>query len=178
MDSVNTTSFFGLFHLTAVMDIFLAKYAYTMKITEKSDVYSFGVVLLELITGKWPNDVTFGANIHIVKWVTEATLSSAEEEENEAGGCRGLSRIVDPMMNPSGSDYEEIEKVLNVALPCTSSLPINRPSMRKFVELLVKDPKYSRPKCGGGVCAWLHWTLFTEKKKRGSYIGHFGGANI
>lgn len=123
-----------------------AEYAYTLKVTEKSDVYSFGVVLLELITGKWPNDTSFGNDMDIVKWVTKATLSSPEEEENGVGGCRDLDRIIDPMMNPCGSDYKEIEKVLNVALLCTSSFPINRPSMRKVVELLVKDYKFSPPK--------------------------------
>ncbi|KAF3439124.1 hypothetical protein FNV43_RR17399 [Rhamnella rubrinervis] len=123
------------------------EYAYTLKVTEKSDVYSFGVVLLELITGRWPNDTSFGDSMDVVKWVTEATLSSPkEEEENGVGGCRDLGRIIDPMMSPCGCDYEEIEKVLNVALLCTSSFPNNRPSMRKVVELLVKAHKFSRPK--------------------------------
>lgn len=110
-------------------------------------MYSFGVVLLELITGKWPNDTSFGDDMDIVKWVTEASLSSPEEENGAgAGGCRDLGRIIDPRMNPCGSDYEEMEKVLNVALLCTSSFPVNRPSMRKVVELLVKDNKFSRSK--------------------------------
>lgn len=110
--------------------------------TEKSDVYSFGVVLMELITGKRPNDPFFGENKDIVKWITEAALSFPESEsENISNWLRDLSQIVDPKMNPSSSDYEEIEKVLSVALLCTSAFPIKRPSMRKVVELLkVKDP--------------------------------------
>lgn len=110
------------------------EYAYTLKVDEKSDVYSFGVVLLELITGKRPNDDSFGENKDIVKWVTEAAISSPEQGT-------GISRIyldqlVDPKMNPTTSYYEEIEKVLNVALLCTSAFPMNRPSMRRVVELL------------------------------------------
>ncbi|KAJ0096934.1 hypothetical protein Patl1_28439 [Pistacia atlantica] len=110
------------------------EYAYTSKVTEKSDVYSFGVVLMEIITGKRPNDPFFGENKDIVTWVTEAALSFPE---SESGNWLGdLRQIVDPKMNPSSSDYEEIEKVLRVALLCTSTFPNKRPSMRKVVELL------------------------------------------
>ncbi|KAE8706999.1 LRR receptor-like serine/threonine-protein kinase HSL2 [Hibiscus syriacus] len=104
------------------------EYSYTLKVTEKSDVYSFGVVLLELITGKRPNDPSFGENKDMVKWVTEVALSPSSAE--------WVAEIVDPRMKASASDLKEIEKVLNVALQCTSAFPINRPSMRKVVELL------------------------------------------
>lgn len=110
------------------------EYAYTMKITEKSDVYSFGVVLMELVTGKRPIDSSFDENTDIVKWVTTSTLSSAEKLSDNGGIY--LDQLIDPKMNPSSRDYEEIERVLNVALQCTSAFPINRPSMRKVVELL------------------------------------------
>ncbi|PON35636.1 GPCR kinase [Parasponia andersonii] len=126
------------------------EYAYTLKVNEKSDVYSFGVVLLELITGKRPNDPSFGENKDIVKWVTEAALSSSSQEDSN--GVYGshwinLDELVDQRMNPTTSDYEEMEKVLEVALMCTSRIPLNRPSMRKVVELLkVKDQKSARPK--------------------------------
>ncbi|KAE8655841.1 LRR receptor-like serine/threonine-protein kinase HSL2 [Hibiscus syriacus] len=104
------------------------EYSYTLKVTEKSDVYSFGVVLLELITGKTPNDPSFGENKNVVKWVTEVALSSSS--------AQFVAQIVDPRMKPSASDLKEIQKVLNVALQCTSAFPINRPSMRKVIELL------------------------------------------
>lgn len=114
--------------------------------TEKCDVYSYGVVLMELVTGKRPNDPSFGENKDIVKWVTEAALLSPEPEcENNSSFCKDLSQLIDPRMNPSTCDYEEIEKILNVALLCTSAFPMNRPSMRRVVELL-KDHKLVRPK--------------------------------
>ncbi|XP_022741718.1 LRR receptor-like serine/threonine-protein kinase HSL2 [Durio zibethinus] len=120
------------------------EYVYTLKVTEKSDVYSFGVVLLELITGKGPNDPSFGENKDLVKWVTEAALSSSSSADggmDSGEKCfRNLAHIVDPRMNPSASDMKEIEKVLNVALKCTSAFPLSRPSMRKVVELL-KDQR-------------------------------------
>ncbi|XP_010023352.2 LRR receptor-like serine/threonine-protein kinase HSL2 [Eucalyptus grandis] len=127
------------------------EYAYTMKVNEKSDVYSFGVLLLELITGKRPNDPSFGENKHIVKWVIDVALSAPEAEgdancDGEPGWCFGdLAQLVDPRLTPSASDYEEIEKVLNIALSCTSALPISRPTMRRVVELL-KDKKFARSK--------------------------------
>ncbi|XP_057481669.1 LRR receptor-like serine/threonine-protein kinase HSL2 [Actinidia eriantha] len=113
------------------------EYAYTLKVNEKSDVYSFGVVLLELITGKKPNDDSFGEHKDIVKWVTEVALSSQEER---SGVTRSpsvdLEQLIDPRMDPSTANYEEIENVLNVAFLCTSAFPISRPSMRRVVELL------------------------------------------
>uniref|UniRef100_A0A1J3IXE7 non-specific serine/threonine protein kinase n=1 Tax=Noccaea caerulescens TaxID=107243 RepID=A0A1J3IXE7_NOCCA len=118
------------------------EYGYTSRVNEKSDVYSFGVVLLELIIGKRPNDSCFGENKDIVKFAMEAALcyssSSPEEAMNQdpPGNFKDLSKLVDPKMKLSTREYEEIEKVLDVALLCTSSFPINRPTMRKVVELL------------------------------------------
>ncbi|PKI33342.1 hypothetical protein CRG98_046268 [Punica granatum] len=124
------------------------EYAYTLKVNEKSDVYSFGVVLLELITGKWPNDPSFGENKDIVKWVTETALSSPQGGDDEAAGNNyfwDMDQLLDPRMDPSADDLEEIEKVLDVALSCTSASPTNRPSMRRVVELLkVRKPTSSK----------------------------------
>uniref|UniRef100_A0A7N0T519 Protein kinase domain-containing protein n=1 Tax=Kalanchoe fedtschenkoi TaxID=63787 RepID=A0A7N0T519_KALFE len=126
------------------------EYAYTLKVTEKSDVYSYGVVLLELITGKSPNDASFGENKNIVKWATEAVtvratananvIPSLELNAEPARTCEGLDHIIDPRLTPSFSELEEIHKVLTIALQCTSALPARRPSMRKVVDLL-RDQK-------------------------------------
>ncbi|KAK4260235.1 hypothetical protein QN277_003378 [Acacia crassicarpa] len=121
------------------------EYAYTLKVTEKSDVYSYGVLLMELITGKRPNDPSFGENRGIVKWLTETALSSSiRESDNMESHSHDLVQIVDPRLNPSTCDYEEIGRVFNVALLCTSAFPMNRPSMRRVVDLL-REHK-SRPK--------------------------------
>ncbi|KAK1587836.1 hypothetical protein Q3G72_017281 [Acer saccharum] len=97
---------------------------------------------------KRPNDTCFGENKDIVKWVTESALSSPERKttENASSCCRDLRKLVDPRMQLSTGDYEEIDKVLDVAVLCTTSFPINRPFMRRVVELLkVKIHKLALP---------------------------------
>ncbi|XP_071714800.1 uncharacterized protein [Rutidosis leptorrhynchoides] len=97
------------------------EYAYTLRVNEKSDIYSFGVVLLELVTGKLPVDPEFGEK-DLVKWV----CTSLDQ--------KGLDDVLDPKLDSCFK--EEICKVLNVGLLCTSPLPINRPSMRRVVKML------------------------------------------
>ncbi|KAL9670167.1 hypothetical protein QQ045_007718 [Rhodiola kirilowii] len=108
------------------------EYAYTLKVTEKSDVYSYGVVLLELIIGKRPNDSFFGENKDIVKWASEALMTSSRLNAESYA----FRNVIDPRLNPSPEEFEEIQKVLNIALQCTSTNPERRPSMRNVVDLL------------------------------------------
>lgn len=116
------------------------EYAYTMKVTEKSDVYSFGVVLLELITGKRPNDPRLGENMDIIRWVTEVALSWPEQD------AARLDQLLDPRMDSFTIEYHEVERLLNIALSCTAELPASRPSMRRVVELLKQDRQLVRQK--------------------------------
>ena len=88
---------------------------------EKSDIYSFGVVILELVTGKLPVDPEFGEK-DLVKWV----FTTVEE--------KGLEKVIDPKLDCLHK--EEIGRVLNIGLLCANSLPINRPSMRRVVNML------------------------------------------
>ncbi|KAG6476805.1 receptor-like protein kinase HSL1 [Zingiber officinale] len=97
------------------------EYAYTLRVNEKSDIYSFGVVILELVTGKLPVDPELGEK-DLVRWVS----SSVDQ--------KGVEFVIDPKLEVSRK--EEIGKVLRVGLLCTSSLPINRPSMRRVVKML------------------------------------------
>ncbi|CAA7408633.1 unnamed protein product [Spirodela intermedia] len=103
------------------------EYAYTLRVSEKSDVYSFGVVLLELVTGRHPLEAGELGEGDLVRWVHR----TAEE--------KGPAAVLDPSL---GSEFEEeMFRVIEVALLCTSNLPINRPTMSKVVKMLL----------GGGV---------------------------
>ncbi|XP_050204113.1 receptor-like protein kinase HSL1 [Mercurialis annua] len=97
------------------------EYAYTLRVNEKSDIYSFGVVILELVTRRRPVDPEFGEK-DLVKWVC-TTLDQ-----------KGVDHVIDSKLDSCFK--EEICKVLNIAILCTSPLPINRPSMRRVVKLL------------------------------------------
>ncbi|KAL3615108.1 Serine/threonine-protein kinase hsl1 [Castilleja foliolosa] len=97
------------------------EYAYTLRVNEKSDIYSFGVVILELVTGKPPIDPEFGEK-NLVKWVC-ATLDQ-----------KGIDHVIDPKLDSCFKD--EICRVMNVGLLCTSSVPINRPPMRRVVKMM------------------------------------------
>lgn len=88
---------------------------------EKSDTYSFGVVLLELVTGKRPIDPEYGEK-DLVMWACN-TLDQ-----------KGVDHVLDSRLDPCFK--EEICRVLNIGLICTSPLPINRPAMRRVVKML------------------------------------------
>ncbi|OIV93241.1 hypothetical protein TanjilG_27420 [Lupinus angustifolius] len=108
------------------------EYAYTLRVNEKSDIYSFGVVILELVTGRRPVDPEFGEK-DLVKWVC-TTLDQ-----------KGLDHLLDSRLDLCFK--EEICKVFNIGLMCTSPLPINRPSMRRVVKMLqeVSTKKQTKP---------------------------------
>ncbi|KAK7246447.1 hypothetical protein RIF29_41315 [Crotalaria pallida] len=97
------------------------EYAYTLRVNEKSDIYSFGVVILELVTGRRPVDPEFGEK-DLVTWAC-STLDQ-----------KGVDHVVDSRLDSCFK--QEICKVLNIGLMCTSPLPINRPAMRRVVKML------------------------------------------
>ncbi|KAJ0989390.1 hypothetical protein J5N97_007746 [Dioscorea zingiberensis] len=122
------------------------EYAYTLRVNEKSDIYSFGVVILELVTGKPPVDPEFGEK-DLVKWVC-STLDQ-----------KGFDHVVDPILDFCFKD--EICRVLNIGILCTSSLPINRPSMRRVVKMLLEvcpDDKTKPEKKDGKLPPYLEDT--------------------
>jgi len=90
-------------------------------VNEKSDIYSFGVVILELVTGRKPIDPEFGEK-DLVMWAC-TTLDQ-----------KGVDHVIDSRLDSCFK--QEICKVLNIGLMCTSPLPINRPAMRRVVKML------------------------------------------
>lgn len=106
--------------------IFIPEYAYTMKVTEKCDIYSFGVVLLELITGRSPvQPLEQGGDL--VSWVRRSIHHRVPTSE-----------MFDKRIDLSRKrTIEEMALVLKIALFCTSTSPLHRPTMREVIAMMI-----------------------------------------
>lgn len=105
------------------------EYYDTGRATIKGDVYSFGVVLLELLTGKKPNDETFiEEGTKLVTWV------KAVVEEKREGN------VIDRRLE----DYhvEEINQVFSIAMMCLEPEPSKRPTTSEIVKMLEQVKSY------------------------------------
>lgn len=99
------------------------EYFDTGRATVKGDVYSFGVVLLELLTGKRPNDEAFiEEGTKLVCWV-KAVVQERREEY-----------VIDRNLECFPS--EEINAVFNIALMCLEPDPTRRPIMAEILKML------------------------------------------
>ncbi|TYG59408.1 hypothetical protein ES288_D08G300000v1 [Gossypium darwinii] len=97
----------------------------TRNVTFKSDVYSFGVVLLELLTGKSPNQTSMGEEgIDLPRWV-----QSVVREEWTA-------EVFDVELMRFHNIEEEMVQLLQIAMACVSIVPDQRPIMQEVVHLI------------------------------------------
>ncbi|XP_028100046.1 receptor-like protein kinase 5 [Camellia sinensis] len=101
---------------------FAPEYAYTRKENEKIDVYSFGVVLLELVTGREPNDGD--EHTSIVEWAWR---------QYEKGNS--IAHTFDKDINESHY-LKEMTTVDILGLACTVTQPFSRPSMKEVSQIL------------------------------------------
>ncbi|KAI3755998.1 hypothetical protein L1987_55809 [Smallanthus sonchifolius] len=110
----------GMSSIVGSLGYFAPEYAYTTRINERIDVYSFGVVLLELVTGREPNE-------------GEGDLNLAEWAWKHYGEDDSVIGALDPEIN---GYMEEMSTVFKLGLICTSTLPSSRPSMKDVLEIL------------------------------------------
>ncbi|GMI89332.1 hypothetical protein like AT5G25930 [Hibiscus trionum] len=99
------------------------EYAYTTKVDTKVDVYSFGVVLLELVTGREPNN-TNEVDIGLVEWARQHSFED-----------KSIAEVLDPEVKES-SCLEEMIMVYKVGIVCTRASPSTRPSMKEVLHVL------------------------------------------
>ncbi|XP_057865338.2 L-type lectin-domain containing receptor kinase IX.1-like [Cryptomeria japonica] len=100
--------------------------SYTGKATAESDVFSFGIVLLEVATGR--RVVERGivlAERNLAEWVWG--LYSQDR----------LLQCVDPKLEGSDYDEEQIRRVLILGLACSHPDPQLRPTVRQAIQVLI-----------------------------------------
>lgn len=97
-----------------------------MKVTEKCDIYSFGVVLLELVTGRSPvQPLEQGGDL--VSFVRRAIKNAMPTTD-----------IFDKRLDLSlQTTIDEMTLFLKIALFCTSTSPVNRPTMREVIAMMI-----------------------------------------
>ncbi|KAK1391658.1 putative LRR receptor-like serine/threonine-protein kinase [Heracleum sosnowskyi] len=93
--------------------------------SKEADVYSFGIVLLEILTGR--KAVMFTEDEDIVKWVKKQLQRGQISELLEPGLLE---------LDPESSEWEEFMLGLKVGLLCTTTDPLERPSMTDVVFML------------------------------------------
>ncbi|XP_052193478.1 BRASSINOSTEROID INSENSITIVE 1-associated receptor kinase 1-like isoform X10 [Diospyros lotus] len=105
------------------------EYLSTGKSSEKTDVFGYGVMLLELITGQRAFDLARLANdddVMLLDWV-KGLLKEKK-----------LETLVDADLKGKYVN-EEVEQLIQVALLCTQSTPMERPKMSEVVRMLEGD---------------------------------------
>ncbi|XP_022749400.1 probable LRR receptor-like serine/threonine-protein kinase At1g56130 isoform X5 [Durio zibethinus] len=107
------------------------EYAMRGHLTEKTDVFAFGVVALEIVSGRPNSDSSLvEEQMYLLEW---AWHLHEKDHEVELADC-----------NLSEFNEEEMKRVIGIALLCTQTSPMQRPSMSRVVAMLSGDAEVSR----------------------------------
>ncbi|CAH1413816.1 unnamed protein product [Lactuca virosa] len=102
------------------------EYANNGQLSEKVDIYSFGVVILEIISGKWCNDML--ENESATPNLVDLARSLYDNEMH--------LNIIDGTLDQNEYAIEDAKKIVEIALMCTHSTASVRPTMSDVVILL------------------------------------------
>ena len=100
----------------------MIEYAYTTKVNKKIDVYSFGVVLLELVTGREPNNGD--EHVCLAEWAWDQFREEKTIEE-----------VMDEEIKEE-CDRAQVATLFKLGIRCTNKLPSNRPTMKEVLKIL------------------------------------------
>ncbi|KAH9669698.1 non-specific serine/threonine protein kinase [Citrus sinensis] len=105
------------------------EYLSTGRSSEKTDVFGYGIMLLELITGQRAFDLAMLANDEDVMLLDRVKGYLREKK---------FDMLVDKDLQ-NNYDETEVEELIQVALLCTQSTPVDRPKMSEVVKMLEGD---------------------------------------
>ncbi|KAF9611544.1 hypothetical protein IFM89_032944 [Coptis chinensis] len=102
------------------------EYAIHGQLSTKVDTYSYGVVVLEIVSGRKSNDVKLEP---ITQYLLEWAWKLYEDGM--------LMDLVDESLDSEEYEVEQVKKVIEIALLCTQSSVVSRPTMSEVVVLLL-----------------------------------------
>jgi serine/threonine protein kinase len=110
------------------------EYGWGEKPSTAGDVYSFGIVLLELFSGKSPQDDCFTAGLSITKWVQ----SALKNKNVQVIDPQLLSPVFhdDPAREDSNLLIHCVDAIMGVGMSCTVDNPDDRIGVRDAVRQL------------------------------------------
>ncbi|XP_023767472.2 cysteine-rich receptor-like protein kinase 43 [Lactuca sativa] len=102
------------------------EYARHGLLSDKVDTFSLGIVILEIISGQRCNDVNIDGPI--TDYLIEHAWKLYENKEH--------MKLVDETMDARKYEEEHLMKIIEIALLCTQSPAINRPTMSEVLLML------------------------------------------
>ncbi|KAF6160760.1 hypothetical protein GIB67_035961 [Kingdonia uniflora] len=114
-----STKFAGTLGYTA------PEYAIHGQLSTKVDTYAYGIVVLEIISGRKSNDVKLEP---VTQYLLQWAWRLYEDDM--------LLDLVDESLDING---DEVKRVIEIALSCTQSSVVSRPTMSEIVVLLLSN---------------------------------------